>query len=179
MAPKKIGAFDVYMAFAQISVAGFGGTLFWARQVLIERRGWLTDREFAEGLSIGQILPGANMINLAAMVGHRYAGYRGAVAAILGFLGLPFFVVIAIGLAYNQYGGLPVVQKALTGMSDVAAGLLLASGVQMASALPRHWRTVLFGALAFVGVGVLRWPLIGVLAVLAPLGVALAWREKR
>src|SRR5262249_19501347 len=61
------------------------------------------------------------------------------------------------------YGALPVVHHALTGMSAVGAGLLLTSGVRMATGLPRQWRPWLFAGLAFVGVGVLRWSLLGVM----------------
>jgi chromate transporter len=63
-------------------------------------------------------------------------------------------------------------------MLPVAVGLLLATVVQMATVLPREWRPWLFGMLAFVGVGVLRWPLLWVMGTLAPLAVAAAWKEK-
>jgi len=60
-----------------------------------------------------------------------------------------------------------------------AAGEELAWLRGMASILPPHWRPWLFTLLAFAGVGVLRWPLIGVLGVLAPFGIAAAWRAGR
>jgi len=44
--------------------------------------------------------------------------------------------------------------------------------------LPRHWRPWLFGALAFVGVGVMRWPLLWVMGALAPWAVFAAWKEQ-
>jgi chromate transporter len=70
------------------------------------------------------------------------------------------------------------VRQALAGMSSVAAGLLLATAIRLATALPRQWRPWLFGALAFVGVGVLRWPLLWVIGALAPFAVATAWKER-
>jgi chromate transporter len=63
-------------------------------------------------------------------------------------------------------------------MSIVAAGLLLATAIKLATVLPRRWRPWLFGMLAFVGVGVLRWPLVWVVGALAPVAVAVAWKEK-
>jgi chromate transporter len=73
---------------------------------------------------------------------------------------------------------LPLVQHALSGMSAVAAGLVLATGVKMTGSLKRHWRPWLFTALALVGVGALRWPLLAVVGAMAPFAVAAAWREE-
>jgi chromate transporter len=176
---QKIGALEIFLTFTQISLIGFGGVLFWSRHVLVERRRWITEREYVDALALGQLLPGPNVFNLALMVGYRFAGYRGAAAAGIGFMGWPFLMVIGMGMLYERYQQLPIVQQLLSGMSAVALGLLFANGIKMAAVLPRRWRPWLFGVLAFVSVGVLRWPLIGILCVLAPLAIAAAWWEKR
>ena len=177
--PKPgVSRMALFLTFSRISLSSFGGALFWARRGLVERQRWLTEREFVELLTIGQLLPGPNVLNLTVMVGHRFAGWTGAAASVAGYLGWPCLVVIGMGVLYQQYGNLPQVQQALAGMSKVAAGLLLATVIKLAMVLPRHWRPWLFGMLAFVGVGVLRWPLVWVMAGLAPLAVFLAWKEK-
>lgn len=176
---STIRAWDIFLAFTQISLSGFGGVLFWSRYVLVERRRWMTDQEFVESLAMAQMLPGPNVFNLSLMFGYRHAGLIGLFAAIVGFLGWPFMIVIGIGWLYFRYQHLALVQHGLAGMSAAAVGLLIANAMKMASVLPRRLRPWLFTLLAFVGVGALRWPLVGVLAVLAPLGVAAAWREKR
>ncbi len=175
----RIGTLDIFVAFTQISVSGVGGVMFWARHVLVERRGWLTEREFVEMLAMGQMLPGPNILNLGLMMGYRHAGFPGAFAAIAGFIGWPFLIVIGIGMLYARYEHLPLVQQALSGMSSAAIGLLITNGLKMASILPRDWRPWLFTLLAFAGVGVLRWPLIGVLGGLAPFAIAAAWKARR
>jgi chromate transporter len=83
--------------------------------------------------------------------------------------------MIGAGLLYSHYGALPLVQQALSGMSSVAAGLVLATGLKMTAALKRHWRPWLFVALALAGVGALRWPLLAVVGGLAPFAIAAAW----
>jgi chromate transporter len=83
-----------------------------------------------------------------------------------------------MGVLYQQYGSMAQVQQALAGMSSVAAGLLFVNGVKNSMVLPRRWRPWLFGMLAFVGVGVLRWPLVWVIGALAPWAVFAAWKEK-
>jgi chromate transporter len=174
----KIGPLDLFIAFSQLALSGFGGVLPWAHRALVERRGWLTQREFVDTLALGQLLPGPNIGNMAVMIGYRFAGYAGAAAAVAGLVGGPFAIMIALGLLYRSYGELPLVQHALSGMSAVAAGLVLATGVKMTGSLKRHWRPWLFTALALVGVGALRWPLLAVVGAMAPFAVAAAWREE-
>jgi chromate transporter len=174
---KSVSRFALFVTFSQISLSSFGGAIFWARRALVERQRWLTEREFLDLLALGQLLPGPNVVNLTVMVGYRFRGWTGSAAAIAGFLGWPCLVAIGMGLLYEQYGALPQAQRALTAMSSVAAGLLLATVIKLGMALPWRWRPWLFAILAFVGVGVLRWPLLWVIGALAPLAVAVAWSE--
>lgn len=175
---RSIGPLDIFLAFSQLALSGFGGVLPWAHRTLVERKGWLTEREFVDTLALGQLLPGPNICNMAVMIGYRFAGYRGAIAAVSGLIGGPFVLMIAAGMLYSSYGTLPLVQQALSGMSAVAAGLVLATGFKMMGSLKRHWRPWLFAALALVGVGALRWPLLAVVGALAPFAIAAAWRDQ-
>jgi chromate transporter len=172
----NIGPLDLFLAFSQLAMSGFGGVLPWAHRSLVERKGWLTQREFVDTLALGQLLPGPNIGNMAVMIGYRFAGYAGAIAAVAGLVGGPFLLMIAAGLLYSSYGSLPLVRDALAGMSAVAAGLVLATGFKMAGSLKRHWRPWLFAALSLAGVGVLRWPLLAVVGALAPFAIAAVWR---
>ena len=176
---RKVTPFALFLAFSRISLSSFGGAIFWARRELVERQRWLTEQEFVDMFTLGQLLPGPNVLNLTVMVGYRFANWTGAAAAMAGFLGWPCLVVIGMGILYQHYGALPQVQQALTGMSSVAAGLLLATVIKLAMVLPRHWRPWLFGMLAFVGVGVLRCPLLWVMGALAPWAVFAAWKEQQ
>lgn len=174
----RVGPLDLFLAFSQLALSGFGGVLPWAHRTLVERKGWLTQREFVETLALGQLLPGPNIGNMAVMIGYRFAGYPGAAAATLGLIGGPFAIMVTLGMLYSGYGALPLVQHALAGMSAVAAGLVLATGLKMAASIKRHWRPWVFLALALTGVGALRWPLLAVVGALAPFAVAAAWREE-
>ena len=178
--PRKVrvSSWALFLTFSRVSLSSFGGALFWARRGLVEQQRWLTEREFVDLLTLGQLLPGPNVLNLTVMVGYRFAGWTGAAASVLGYLGWPCLVVVGMGVLYQHYGALPQVQLALAGMSKVAAGLLLATVVKLAMVLPRHWRPWLFGLIAFAGVGVMRWPLLWILGALAPCAVFAAWKER-
>jgi chromate transporter len=177
-APLKISPLELFLAFSQLALSGFGGVLPWAHRTLVERKGWLTQREFVEALALGQLLPGPNIGNMAVIIGYRFCGGAGAAAAFIGLVSGPFVIMIAAGMLYQAYGTLPMVQQALSGMSSVAAGLVLATAFKMTGTLKRQWRPWLFAALAFAGVGALRWPLLAVVGGLAPFAIAAAWRER-
>ena len=174
----KISPLELFLAFSQLAMSGFGGVLPWAHRTLVERKGWLTQREFVDTLALGQLLPGPNIGNMAVMIGYRFAGYAGAAAAFAGLVGGPFVLMIALGMLYSTYGSLPLVQQALSGMSAVAAGLVLATGLKMSRSMKRRRRPWLFAILALAGVGALRWPLLLVVGTLAPFAIAAAWRRE-
>lgn len=172
----QVGPADLFRAFAVLTLHSFGGALFWSRRMLIEQRGWLTEQEFVEVLALAQLLPGANGTNLAAVVGYRFAGVRGALAAMAGFMGPPLLVIGAIGAVYYLYADLAFVQHALKGMAAVAVGLVIATGIKIARVLGARWFPWTITVLTFAGVGLMRWPLLIVLAVLAPIAIVAAWK---
>ena len=74
----RVSRLDLFLTFSRISLSSFGGAIFWARRQLIDRQRWLTEREFVDVLTLGQLLPGPNVLNLTVMVGYRFAGWTGA-----------------------------------------------------------------------------------------------------
>lgn len=174
----RVSAPDLLLAFATASLQSFGGVLFWIRRLVVERRRWMSEQEFVELVAVAQLLPGVNGINLAVLIGFRFAGLAGAAGAFAGFLGPPCLVVIALSVLHQRYGALPLVQDALGGMSAVAVGLLIATGAKVALVLGRRSLPWLFVLLTLAGVGVMRWPLVAVVAVLAPVAILAAWKGK-
>jgi chromate transporter len=130
-------------------------------------------------LSLGQVLPGPNVVNHALMLGDRFFGLRGAIAALGGMLVVPLFIVMALAAAYAEFSRLAVVSGALRGMGAVAAGLVIATAIKLMSTLgTNRLGAVLasaFAALTFVTIAWLRWPLVWVVAGLGSLAVAIAW----
>mgnify|MGYP002632404359 CR=1 FL=1 len=177
-AERGITPWMLYLLYTKITLMGFGGTMFWIRRCLVDERKWFTESEFAEYFALGQLIPGgANLFNMALLVGHRFAGVRGAVAAGLGFVSMPFFVMVVAALLYVQFGAQPQVNKALAGMFAVVVGMMIANVFKMSQGMPRRLRPWLFTLVTFAAVGLARWPLVSVMAVLVPIAVAVAWRD--
>lgn len=174
---------DLFRAFNRLALQGFGGVLPVAQRELVENQRWLTKAEFVELLSIGQVLPGPNIINMALIYGDRLFGWRGALAATAGLLAAPLAIVLLLAVLVRQGAGSPVMADALRGMGVVAAGLILSTAAKVWGAL----KTNVMGLGVCVGfvvatvgaIGVMRWPLVTVLLVLGPLAFAVAWRKLR
>jgi chromate transporter len=168
---------DLFIAFTRIAIMGFGGVLPWARRMLVEERRWLTAEEFTEVLSLGQFLPGGNVVNMSVVIGQRFHGVLGSIAAAAGLLVGPTLIVTGLGALYLEYGQVPVVQNALHGMTAAAAGLILSLAAKMAMPLFRRDAIVplVFAVLTFIGIGIFALPLYVVFVVLVPLSIAVAW----
>ena len=174
---------EVFRVFNRLALQGFGGVLPVAHRELVERERWLSPQQFVELLTLGQVLPGPNIINIALIIGDRFFGWRGALTACFGLLTAPLFIVLALATVYQQFAGNPLVAGALRGMVAVAAGLIVATAIKLARTLETNPlgrpASIALGAATFVAVGLLRWPMVGVVLGLGGLGMALAWRRLR
>jgi chromate transporter len=170
---------ELFLRFSQVGASGFGGVMPWARRMLVEERRWLTDDEFSETLSLCQVLPGPNIVNVAVSVGTRFRGARGAVAAFMGLLCAPFAIILVLGALFTQYGELPAVSAAFRGISAAAAGLVLAMGLKMAASRRLRSPMAVFALAAFAGIALARLPLGPFLLVAAPASIAAAAWMKR
>jgi len=170
---------ELFLRFTQVSLSGFGGVMPFARRMLVEERRWLSAEEFTDVLSLCQLLPGPNIVNVAVCVGARYHGVRGAVAAFAGLMTAPFFIMLALGVLYTEYGDLPAVSALFRGISAAAAGLVVAMGLKMATSRRLRSAMALFAVMTFIGIALMRLPLVVFLLGAAPLSVAATlWRAK-
>ena len=170
---------EVFGAFNRLALQGFGGVLPVAQRELVERRGWLTREQFVEMLSVGQVLPGPNIVNVALMFGDRHFGLRGAFAALGGLLAAPLAIVLALAILYARFATQPMVGGAMRGMGAVAAGLVIAMGLKLAPTLKSNPLPAALCALAalltWVAVGLLRLPMAWLVLSGGALMVAFAW----
>jgi chromate transporter len=172
---------EIFRVFNRLALQGFGGVLPIAQRELVERERWLTREQFVELLSVAQVLPGPNVVNLALMFGDRHFGWRGGLAALAGMILAPLAIVLALTVLYTQFAQHPVVAGALRGMGAVAAGLVLSTGLKLLPALRRnplgHGPALAFAALTFGAIALARLPLLAVLLALGALSCAWAWRR--
>lgn len=168
---------ELFLSFASISIMGFGGVMPWAHWLTVEKRRWLTPRQFSSTLALCQTLPGANILNFAVVTGRRFHGAAGASVSVAALLLAPFFIVITLATFYAAYSDLPGLPQALRGVGAAGGGLVAAMAAKMAVALDPD--AIVYGgaALAFISVGLLRFPLVVTLLALIPLLALYFWKR--
>jgi chromate transporter len=180
-APSTPTLIELFIAFAVVSLSGFGGVLAWSRRMLVEERKWLTPEEFNNLFGLCQVLPGPTVINLSVVFGRQVSGVAGAVAALFGLLVPGFAVISLFAFLYARYGDIDALQRMFTGMAAAAAGLTISTGVKIAEPMFKgRIGLAPFVALAMtIAVGIMRWPIYWVLAIAVPASIALAWWVRR
>ena len=98
-------------------------------------------------------------------------------AAVSGFLLIPWTIGFSLGVLFLQYAHLAVIQNILGGVSSTAAGLLIATGIRMLRPHRRRPAAWAIAALAFGGIVLTNLPFLMVLFSLAALGIAVAGIE--
>jgi chromate transporter len=165
---KPVSRFDLFAAFLKIGLLGFGGVAGWVRPILVEERGWLDDREFAELFGVSSVLPGANTVNFAVMFGDRHQGVLGAAIAVFGLLVGPLAVLIAVASLYDRFAALPEVRSALIGAAAATAGLVIGNAYKMTRAIRGDAFAVLVAGLTFASSAIFHFSLVATLAIIVP-----------
>jgi chromate transporter len=175
------GLLALFVAFAQMSLAGFGGVLVFARRAIVDRHRWMTADEFNETYALCHFLPGPNVVNLSVVFGSRFRGIPGSLAAFTGLLGPPVLIVTILAALYVRYGEIDALRRILAGVSCAAVGLLISAVFRMATPLVK--RRDLIGLVllvaVFIAIGLARLPLQAVLLVAIPLSIAITFAMRR
>jgi chromate transporter len=117
---------DVARAWVVVSTQSVGGgpsTLYLMRRELIERRRWITNREFLEDWAISRLSLGIQLIALAGLIGRRIAGRRGIVVSLVALLVPAATITLLITVGYALIRDQPLVRAALSGAAPVTAGM--------------------------------------------------------
>jgi len=171
----------LFVAFAKMSLAGFGGVLVWARRGIVDQHRWMTAEESNETFALCHFLPGPNIVNLTFVFGSRFRGLLGGIAAFAGLVGPPAVIVTVLAALYQRYGEIDALRRILAGVSCAAIGLLFATVFRMMWPLIK--RRDLVGLVImiaiFVTIGLLRLPLPAVLVAAIPLSIAITFAMRR
>ncbi len=178
-APPSLAA--LFVAFARMSLAGFGGVLVFARRAIVEQHRWMTADEFNETFALCHFLPGPNIVNLSMVFGARLRGIAGGVAAFAGLLLPPTLIMTVLAIIYARFGDVEVLRHVLAGISCAAVGLLIAVVFRMMTPLLKRMDAAALILMlgVFLAIGVLRLPLQAVLLVAIPISVGATFLLRR
>ena len=175
------GLLTLFVAFAKMSLAGFGGVLVWARRGIVDQHKWMTADEFNETFALCHFLPGPNIVNLTFVFGSRLRGLPGAIAAFSGLVGPPALIMVVMGMLYHRYGEIDALRRILSGVACAAIGLMLAAVFRMMMPLVKRRDVIglLMMAAVFIAIGILRLPLASVLLVAIPISILITYAMRK
>ena len=179
--PNPPGLLELFVAFAKMSLAGFGGVLVWARRGIFDQHRWMTAEEFNETFALCHFLPGPNIVNLSVVFGSRFRGIAGGFAAFAGLIGPPMVIATILAALYARYGEIDALRRILAGISCAAVGLLIAVVFNMMMPLIRKRDAVgiIILIAVFIAIGLLRLPLPAVLLAAIPLSFGITFFVRR
>jgi chromate transporter len=164
----------LFLSFLKIGLVGFGGGLAVIAQVralAVRKRRWLTDAEFAEGFALAQSLPGTSAGNAVTYIGLRLRGWRGACAAMAGFVLPSMLLMIALAILYRHLRALPDTDRLFYGLNAAVVALILVTAWRMGrNILNKRWQW-LIAVLAFLAVALLHATVIEVVLTAGLIGI--------
>ena len=146
----------IFLSFLQIGCTGFGGGLAVIAQLRVlalVKRKWFTDHEFAEGLALAQSLPGSMATNIAAYVGLRLRGWRGAAVAVAGFILPSMLLMIALAILYRHLRDFPDTERLFHGLNAAVVALIAVTAWRIGRSTlskPWQWYIAVFSGLAVI-----------------------------
>ena len=175
MPVPTIGLARIFAAFLRLGCTAFGGNMVgWLHRDIVVRRGWIDDRIFFADFAMGQAIPGSNGIKMTVQIGQRLHGGLGAAAALVGLLTVPFLIAVTLGALYAGFGEHRILHAMLDGVAAAVVGLTFATGLHNVAHGSRGPATLGIAAATVLAVGIMRWPMLPVFAVLAPVSIGLA-----
>jgi chromate transporter len=159
----------------QLGAIGFGGPVALVQYMhrdLVERRKWISEAEYKEGLTLAQLMPGPLAAQLAIYLGYVHYGIRGATLVGVAFVLPSFLMVIGLGWVYVNFGGISWMQAAFYGVGASVIGIITISAYKLTQktigANSLMWAIYLVSAvttvltesesiLLFLGAGLIVW----------------------
>lgn len=125
--PTAYSLWELMVYFLKLGAFGFGGPVAlvgFMHRDLVEQRAWISESDYKEGLALAQIAPGPLAAQLAIYLGYVHHRILGATVAGLAFVLPSFAMVVALGIAYRSYGGLPWMQAVFYGVGAAVVGVM-------------------------------------------------------
>jgi chromate transporter len=146
---------DLVLYFLRLGTFGFGGPIAltgYMQRDLVEKRGWVSEQDYKEGLTLAQLAPGPLAAQLAIYLGWARAGILGATLVGLAFIGPSLVMVLALSAAYVKFGGLPWMQGVFYGIGAAVIAIIAQSALKLTRITPGKdpFLWVVFGISALV-----------------------------
>ena len=142
--------FWTYLKIGTFTLGGGYAMLPLIQREVVDREGWIDEKEFLNMIALAQAAPGLIAVNSAIFIGWRVGGWRGVAGAVLGAVLPSFVIILAIAMVFSEWKELPAVEAAFKGIRPAVVALIAAPLVKMAKASKISWFTALIPIAAVV-----------------------------
>lgn len=125
---------EIVVYFLKLGTIGFGGPVAlvgYMNRDLVEKRKWITEEDYKEGLALAQLAPGPLAAQLSIYLGFVHYRIPGATLCGIAFVLPSFCMVVALGMLYQQFGGLPWMQAVFYGVGAAVIGIIIMSSYKL------------------------------------------------
>lgn len=166
---------DLVFYFLKLGSLGFGGPVAltgYMHHDLVEKRKWISEEDYKEGLALAQLAPGPLAAQLGIYMGYVHYRVLGATLAGLAFILPSFVLVVALGFIYTAWEGIPLMQSVFYGVAAAVIGIIGMSaykltkksigndkiliGIYVVAATYTVWKET-EEILLFLGAGIIYW----------------------
>lgn len=134
---------QLVLYFLKLGTIGFGGPVAlvgYMHRDLVEQRKWISEDDYKEGLALAQLAPGPLAAQLSIYLGYVHYKVLGATLAGIAFVLPSFLMVLGLGYAYVQAGGLPWMQAVFYGIGAAVIGIIAISSYKLTrKSLGKDW----------------------------------------
>jgi chromate transporter len=169
----------LFASFLRLGVTAFGGPamIAYIRKKAVMQKQWLDEASFQDGVALCQVIPGATAMQMAAYVGLKVRGVRGALVTYIGF-GLPaFFLMMALSVLYAVTHALPAVVSVFSGLQAVIVAVVANATVSFGKTSLRNRQGVLISGIAAGLFWLMANPIL-IILLAAFLGMLLSGRQQ-
>ena len=125
---------SLFFIFFKIGIFTFGGgyaMIANIKEVIVEKKKWITEEEFMQIVTISESTPGPIAINMATFIGYKKKGVLGSTLATLGVVLPSFIIIFIISLFLEQFMSNQYVKYAFYGINAAVSFLILKAGINL------------------------------------------------
>lgn len=144
---------QVFISFFKIGSIAFGGGYAMLPIIMSEvvgNRGWLSQQEFLNIVSISQVTPGPIAINSATYVGYKVSGILGSTAATIGVVSFSIFITTLLSTKLMQHRESPKLQMVFKTLNPMVLALIVSAGIGTAKYVRMEWGSLVIVAISIV-----------------------------
>ena len=166
--------FTTFLAIGSVAFGGFMALISVIESRIVKRHALLEHKEMLDGISLANLLPGPQAVNVVAFVGYRLRGPLGALVCAVAVLIPTFCMVLVLSYLYFRYGEIAPVQKIFQGFIPAVSAIVISVAWRLGKKTVQGWRELVLVILAFAALLLvpLQYKLVTTLLIVAGFGLA-------